>query len=120
MGTAPDAFASGIGPDDKVGQLMDKCRISYGRIVDVQEQDFTVEYEPVVRQNGKLALGPPTKTKLARHVDGRTLLPDAGPGDWVSAHWGLACEVLSPVQVEDLKTYTLASMRLANAVPVPE
>ena len=120
MGTVPDAFASGMGPDDKVGQLMDKCRISWGRIIDVQEQDLVVEYEPVVRQNGKLSLGPPTRTKLARHVNGTTLLPDAGPGDWVSAHWGLACEVLSPVQVEDLKTYTLASMRLANTVPVPE
>ncbi len=119
MGTVPDSFASGKGPDDKLSQLMDKCRISWGLVVDVQDQNLVMEYEPLQRKNGKLFLGPPVKTKVTKQVNGTDFLPDARPGYWVSTHWGLACTILSPVQVDNLKKYTLASMRIANAVPVP-
>ena len=120
MGTVPDSFASGKGPDAQVGQLMDMCRISWGRVLAVQDQDLVMEYQPVARHNGKLSLGPPVEMKVTRQVNGVDFLPDAKPGDWVSTHWGLACTTLSPAQIENLKKYTLASMRLANAVPVPD
>ncbi len=118
MGTVPDYFANATGPDDKVGPLMDKCRISWGKVLEIENEHMVVEYEPVVRQGGNLHLGQPTRTKVQHRVQGRSFVTDARPGDWVSFHWGFACTLLTPLQVANLKKYTLSDMYLANVVPV--
>ena len=120
MGTVPDSFASGKGPDGQVGQLMDKCRISWARVVDSSQEDLLVEYEPVTKLDGQLHLGQTVKNTLIRQVNGTNLMPNVKPGDWVSAHWGFACTVLSTEQKASLKKFTLSAMTLANTVPVPE
>jgi hypothetical protein len=120
MGTAPDALAYADGPDDKVAGLMDKCRISWGRVVGGENGTLVVEYEPVQRRQGKLRLADLTKTSVLSEVQGRSFVKDVKPGDWVSFHWGFACTVLSPLQVANLRKYTLSDMALANSVPVPK
>jgi hypothetical protein len=121
MGTVPDSFATATGPDDTVGRMMDKCRISWGKIVGADDKgSLIVEYEPVERQDGKLSLGQPAKTKVAFEAQGRSFVNGAKPGDWISFHWGFACTILSPLQVTNLRKYTLADMALANRVPVPQ
>ncbi len=120
MGTVPDSFASGRGSDSQVGQLMDKCRISWARVVDSSGEDIVVEYEPVVKQEGYLRLERPIRSTLTRRFNGINLLPAVKPGDWVSAHWGFACTVLNPEQKANLRKYTLSAVNLANTVPIPE
>jgi hypothetical protein len=119
MGTVPDSFANATGPDEEVGRLMDKCRISWGKVLGFENENLVVEYEPVLRREGKLFLGEPVKTKVISQVQGRSFVSDAKPGDWVSFHWGFACAVLTPMQVANLRKYTLSDMYLANVVPVP-
>ena len=120
MGTAPDALASASGLDDKVGQLMDKCRISWGKVLGYEKGALHVEYEPVLRREGKLSLGQPVKTNVVAEVQGRSFIGYVNPGDWISFHWGFACTTLTPVQVANLRKYTLSDMALANTVPVPQ
>lgn len=120
MGTAPDALANASGADDKVAQLMDKCRISWGKVLGYENGSFVVEYEPVLRTDGKLHLGQPVKTKVLAEVQGRSFVTDVKPGDWISSHWGFACTSLAPAQVVNLRKYTLSDMVLANTVPVPQ
>lgn len=120
MGTAPESFASGAGPDETVGALMDKCRISWGKVIEIDESGYlTVESEPVQRREGKLYLGRPATTKILARVQDKSFVNGVKPGDWVSSHWGFACSILTPTQVSNLKKYTLSDMALANAVPVP-
>lgn len=119
MGTVPDSFANSTGQDDDVGRLMDKCRISWGKILGVEKDDLIVEYEPVLRRDGKLYLGQPLTAKVMARVQDRSFVSDAKPGDWISFHWGFACAVLNPLQVANLRKYTLSDMYLANVVPVP-
>lgn len=120
MGTVPESFASGTGRDETVGALMDKCRISWGRVVEVGEGgDLVVEYEPVTRREGKLFLERPILTKVSAEVQGKSFVVGVKPGDWVSFHWGFACTVLTPSQVSNLRKYTLSDMALANSVPLP-
>jgi hypothetical protein len=120
MGTVPDSFASGAGPDETVGALMDKCRISWGRILEADDGGcLVVEYEPVLRQEGKLRLGKMVPTKVLSQVQGRSFVDGVKPGDWISFHWGFACTILTPTQVANLRKYTLSDMTLANTVPVP-
>jgi hypothetical protein len=121
MGAVPDSFANANGPDDKVGMMMDKCRISWGKVLGVGEHgNLTVEYQPVLRNEGKLTLGQPVKATVVAEVDGRSFLRQIRPGDWISFHWGFACTTLTQLQVANLRKYTLADMALANKVPVPE
>lgn len=121
MGTVRDSLAYASGPDDEVGKMMDKCRISWGRVLAADEKgNLTVEYEPILRREGKLALGGPIKTSVMAEVQGRSFVNGAKLGDWISFHWGFACTVLTPAQVASLRKYTLADMALANEVPVPQ
>jgi hydrogenase maturation factor len=120
MGTVPDFFATGIGRDDKVGSLMDQCRISWGRISTVDGKDLIVEYEPIIRKEGRLLLVQPTLKRILRQIDGRGFVDNARPGDWVSFHWGFAASTLNESQVASLRKYTLRAMEIANNVPVPQ
>lgn len=121
MGTVPDAFANAVGRDDTVGELMDRCRISWGRVLGRDDEgNLIVEYEPIRRHNGVLSFGRPIHTHVISQVNGKSFVNDAGTGDWVSFHWGLACSKLTPQQVANLKKYTQMDMEVANAVPVPQ
>ena len=100
---------------------MDKCRISWGKILEADDKgNLIVEYEPVLRINGRLSLGEPTKTKVLADVQGRSFVRGARPGDWISFHWGFACTTLAQTQIANLRKYTLSDMALANMVPVPQ
>jgi len=121
MGTVPDAFANAVGSDEQVGELMDKCRISWGKVLSSDKDGkLTVEYEPVQRQNGVLSFGQSIYTEVISRIAGNSFMQDVKPGDWISVHWGFACSPLSPQQVTNLKKYTLMDMDVANAVPIPE
>ena len=121
MGTVRDSLANASGPDDVVGGMMDKCRISWGKILGSDGRgNLSVEYEPVLRREGKLFLGAPTKTSVLGEVQGRSFVAGSKVGDWISFHWGFACTVLTPTQVANLRKYTLSDMALANMVPVPQ
>jgi hypothetical protein len=121
MGTVRDSLASASGPDDEVGGMMDKCRISWGKIVGSDGRgNLIVEYEPVLRREGELSLGAPTRTNVRAEVQGRSFVNGTKVGDWISFHWGFACSMLAPEQVANLRKYTLSDMALANKVPVPQ
>jgi Family of unknown function (DUF6390) len=117
MGTVPEPFASGAGSDEAVGALMDKCKISWGKVVKVDESgNLAVEYEPVVRRGGKLFLEKPVLTKVLAKVQDKSFVCGVKPGDWVSFHWGFACTTLTALQVANLRKYTLSDMAIANTV----
>jgi hypothetical protein len=95
-------------------QTMDSCRISWARVLRVEGTELIVEREPLVLLDGKLGLAPPRPERALRRVDGRGFVDAAQPGDWVSLHWGWACEVLSERQRRNLKRYTRHHLALAN------
>ena len=100
---------------------MDKCKISWGKIIGTDDKgNLIVEYEPVERHDGKLSLGQPAKAKVAFEAQGRSFVNGAKPGDWISFHWGFACTTLTPLQVANLRKYTLADMALSNRVPIQQ
>jgi hypothetical protein len=99
---------------------MDKCRISWGKVLGYENGNLLVEYEPVLRREGKLSLGQPVKTEVVAEVQGHSFVGDVRPGDWISFHWGFACTALTHAQVANLRKYTLSDMALANMVPVPQ
>lgn len=121
MSSSPEPLVNPIGVhDDEVARLMDKCRISWGKVQGFENGTLHVEYEPVMRSEGKLRLGQPMEADVIAEVQGRSFVSGVKLGDWVSFHWGFACAVLTPLQVANLRKYTLSDMALANMVPVPQ
>ncbi len=104
----------------RVGELehsletMDNCRISWGKVIQVEDSELVVERQPLVMADGKLVLGPPTLERAVRQVDGRGFAEDATVGDLVSLHWGWVCEVITPLQYSNLRRFTDDHIRLAN------
>ena len=104
----------------RVGELghslhtMDQCRVSWGRVIQVEGHELVVERQPLILREGKLALGSGEATRVLRQVDGRGFADEAAPGDWVSLHWGWVCEALTPRQHANLMRYTNDHLRLAN------
>ncbi len=104
----------------QVGQLthslevMENCRVSWGRITAVEPAHFAIEAQPLVLQAGKLTLAAPTPKRVLRQIDDKGFTREASIGDWVSVHWNWACDVLPPDQVRRLERYTRHHLRLAN------
>lgn len=94
--------------------VMENCRISWGRITAVEPAHFVIETSSLILQDGKLALASPTTRRVLRQLDGRGFTRDARVGDWISVHWNWACDVLTQVQVQWLERYTRHHLHLAN------
>jgi hypothetical protein len=104
----------------RVGELehsletMDQCRVSSGRVRAVEGAEVIVERQPLLLQEGRLALGPPEPFRAARQVEGRGFVDGVQAGDWVALHWGWVCEVLPEEQQRRLARFTEHHLQLAN------
>ena len=81
----------------------------------VGKDTLTVERMPLELQGGSFSLAKP----VTRSIRFDREIPPFGrvkPGDWVSVHWGFACEVLTPQQVRNAKKYTDIDIAGINAV----
>jgi hypothetical protein len=95
-------------------QTMDSCRVSWAKVLRVEGGELVVEREPLVLLEGKLVLAPARPERALRQVDGHGFVDAARPGDWVSLHWGWACEVLTAQQLRNLQRYTRHHLALAS------
>ena len=105
---------SRVGELDATLAVLDNCRIGWGRVSSVTGAELNVERQPLMLVAGKLALGESRAESLVRQVDGHGFVDQAAVGDWVSTHWGWACEVLDERQRRNLERYTHHHLRIAN------
>ncbi len=93
---------------------MESCRISWGRVREVDGPALLVDRRPLVEVEGKLALGEQRAERVLRSLSGRGFADDVAVGDWVSIHWGWTCEVLDARRLANLERYSAAHLALAN------
>jgi hypothetical protein len=93
---------------------MDSCRISWGRVREVSEAALMVDRQPLVEREGKLVLGEPQPERVLRSLDGLGFATDVAVDDWVSIHWGWACEVLDEGRLAQLRRWSAHHLDLAN------
>lgn len=98
--------------DFKNMELRDICRIGWGKIKKLKIKNkklkISVRYQPLIEANEKLKLGKPIKKEINWNRD---LAPKVKVGDWVSFHWNYLVQVLTPIEVANLKKYTLNNLR---------
>ena len=95
-----------------VGKLTDICRVSWGKIKDINKKSILVSYQPLVRDSQGYQLGSKKDLALDWSED---ILPEPSVGQMVSFHWGKICQVLDQIQTEDIKKYTKQNLAVFNA-----
>lgn len=99
--------------DKKLLELMDSCRISWGRVVGVNKKTLTVERPPLALDEGRLRLARPQRKEIVFDKEIRPF-DTVRKGDWVSVHWNFASEKLRAYQVRNLRSYTALDIQAAN------
>lgn len=95
-------------------KTMDLCRISWGKVKKIDQADLEIKYQPLVFENNKLKLGLLTNQKVLHQIGDSGFIKKIRVGQWISSHWGFACEILNEDQVKRLKKYTQESIDLVN------
>lgn len=101
------------GTEEKLLELMDSCRISWGRVSEVKRETLVVERPSLTLTRDRISLTRPNKKEI-------TYDPEIHPfsnihiGDWVSIHWNFASEKLLPYQLKNLKQFTALDIEATN------
>jgi len=99
----------------KIAELVDNCRISWGKVVRVGADELRVELRPIVLDDGRLTLSRPVVRQVKYNPEVKPF-GEVRPGDVVSVHWNYACDVLTPRQRENIQKYTNADIGLVNGL----
>jgi hypothetical protein len=91
--------------------VLDQCRIRWGRVTAVADGGVLVRSRPLVWDGRRLGLGRPAVAPARTSPVG---VPDLAVGDRVSLHWGRVCDRLSGRQVRALRAYTMLHLDLVN------
>jgi hypothetical protein len=94
--------------------VLDRCRIRWGRVERVRAGRALVRSGRLEWADGRLVLGAPVLEEATIRVDGRGLVDPVGPGDLVALHWDWVCERLSPVAARHLAVETAHHLAIAN------
>lgn len=93
---------------------MDECRISSGLVVSADGSKIVVKTEPLIYVGGKFALGEPILKTLIRRLESEYDIEQIKPGQIVSIHWSVPCEIITKKQEAILRKFTLKSIDFAN------
>jgi hypothetical protein len=103
------------GSIDRPLQVMDQCRVRWGRVLEVCGDWLVVDVVPLVVVDGRLALGPARPERVEAWQDGAGFVTGVQPGDTVSVHWSFACDRLTRDAVGRLEHWTRRQIAIANA-----
>ena len=95
---------------DLEGPLLDLCRIGWGRVRKVISNKLKVTSKPLILGK-RMRLGEEIEREISWD---KKIVSKVKIGDWVSFHWGQACEILTPQEVRNLEYYTQKTIDLVN------
>lgn len=95
-------------------QVLDQCRIRWGRVIAESGDQVVVESRPLVWDGTQLTLGLPCQETATRGSEGMSLVGRLKPGEWVSLHWEWVCDRLTPAQMVALRHYSALHLTLVN------
>jgi len=102
------------GSTDRALEVMDSCRIRWGRVLERDGDWLVVSAVPLEMVDAKLRLAPPRVERIRGWIDGAGFVDDVEPGDVVSIHWDWACERLDRPRLAALRGWTARELNIAN------
>jgi hypothetical protein len=107
------------GVDGPPLEVLDRCRIRWGRVEAVTGDMVTVRSRQLCFDGSRLTLGAERLEQAHRGFDGMTFTGDVRPGDDVSLHWDWVCDRLSPVALGWLRYCTRRNLDAVNSLALP-
>lgn len=92
-------------------EIVDRCRIRPGRVVETIGETVVAESAPLELEGGRLRRSDRPRLEVVSLSPG---MDPVAPGDWVALHWDWACERLTSRQRAWLDRAEEAHLRLAN------
>ncbi len=108
------------GMDGPPLEVLDRCRIRWGRVEAVDGDRVEVRSSALTFDGSRLAPGPLRLETVRRSpalCDGSDPLR---PGDAVSLHWDWLCDRLTPRHLAWLRSTTACNLAAVNALPGPD
>lgn len=96
-------------------RLLDKCRIGWGKVERVGKKNAIVSSSPLLFRKGLYFLGRARKEEVSLMYRGRQLV-NPKKGDIVTFHWGIVVDILTEEQRDNLRAYTLRSIKGVNRI----
>lgn len=93
---------------------MDACRISWGRVVEVNGSQIKLMRQPLKINNNKLYLAAAEPYVISRRLED-DFMETPKLGDLITMHWQVPCEIVKEKQVRWLDKFTLKHLDLANS-----
>ena len=94
--------------------MLESCRTAPALVRSVDEDRLAVAIRPLVWDGRALELGAWESRVVRWRDDGLALVSAPRPGDWVSLHWGFACDRLSPASTSSLQRATRRALAAVN------
>jgi len=107
------------GMDGPPLEVLDRCRIRWGRVEAVTGDLVTVRSRRLCFDGSRLTLGPEQAEEARRSFDGQAFTTDLRPGDTISLHWDWVCDRLSPVSLRWLRYCTERNLDAVNSLARP-
>jgi uncharacterized protein DUF6390 len=102
------------GAVDRALEVMDSCRIRWGRVLERDGEALVVNVVPLELVDGRLALGAARPERIQAWRDGAAFVDGVHVGEVVSVHWSFACDRLAPHQLDGLVGWTRFELGIAN------
>jgi hypothetical protein len=102
------------GSIDRALEVMDACRVRWGRVLERDGDWLVVNVVPLVMADGRLTLGAARPERIQAWRDGAGFVDGVMPGDIIAIHWSWACDRLSEDQLTRLVTWTSREISVAN------
>ncbi len=99
---------------ERAVQIMDSCRIRWGRVLERDGDWLVVSAVPLELADGKLAIAAPRVERIRGWRDGAGFLDGVDAGDVVSIHWDWACDRLDRRRLALLQEWTTRQLTIAN------
>jgi hypothetical protein len=99
---------------DTALEVLDRCRIRWGRVDAVDGDTADVQCRPLTWDGRLLRLGAPRPERARLASQGRSLATAVRPGSWVSLHWDWVCDELNDAQLTSLIEATDRQLTITN------
>ncbi|HUH07927.1 MAG TPA: DUF6390 family protein [Egibacteraceae bacterium] len=97
-------------------RVLDRCRIRWGVVEDVQGELAEVRSRPLAFDGAVLELGEPRMERVTASAGGLGFAHGLVPGAVVSLHWDWVCERLTASELDGLRRETARALALANKI----
>jgi hypothetical protein len=107
------------GRDEPALEVLERCRIRWGRVLSVEGDLVSVASQPLEFVGSRLTLGAERTEVVRRSLSGVGFATDLGEGDVVSLHWDWVCDRLSPASLGWLRASTWQNLKAVNGLGAP-